>query len=59
VKLEDALEKENKRVTYEWDALMEKYGTFYDQMTEEGKAACCALAEKQGDRSLKIRQRFM
>ena len=51
MKLKEILEKENKRVTYEWDALMKKYGTNYDAMTQDGKDACCALAEKQGERS--------
>jgi hypothetical protein len=51
VKLEDAIEKENKRVTYEWEVLMEKYGKSYDEMTNEGKKAACDLADKQGERS--------
>lgn len=46
------IEKENKRVSYEWDAFLAKYGPInnYDELSEEGKRAACELAEKQGDR---------
>jgi len=57
--LQDAIDKENKRVSYEWAALMEKHGEYYDAMTDEGKAACCALAEKQGERSLRLREKHL
>lgn len=56
--IQSHFDKLNKRTTYEWNEFMKKYGSNYDELSEEGKRVACNLAEKQGERSAEIRNKF-
>jgi len=53
-KLSENIQRENQRVTYEWDAFMKKYPQCWDDLPGNGKSEAIQLAERQGVRLNRI-----
>ena len=52
------VQRENTRVSHEWDAFMQKHGwTSWECASDESKKAAGDLAEAQGIRSKQLKER--
>jgi len=47
-RIEQEIERENKRVGHEWDSFMTRFPQCWDNLPEDGKKEAINLAEKQG-----------